>query len=40
MNVFDHRPALNGRIVVGVADKVYGAGALGRTVSLRVRKEF
>ncbi len=39
-NVLDKRPPPNGFLVLGFDDRAYGAGALGRTVSLRVRREF
>ena len=39
-NVFDHRPPLNGYHVRGFDDRIYGIGAYGRIVSLRVRREF
>lgn len=39
-NVLDHRPPPNGHVLVGFDDRVYGAGALGRTVFVRLRREF
>lgn len=39
-NVLDHLPPANGRAVRGFDIGTYGAGALGRTFSLRVRKEL
>lgn len=39
-NVLDKRPPPNGFLVLGFDDRAYGAGALGRTVSMRVRREF
>lgn len=39
-NVFDQRPPANGFLALGFDDRAYGASALGRTVNLRVRREF
>jgi outer membrane receptor protein involved in Fe transport len=39
-NVLDKRPPPNGYVVLGFDDRAYGAGALGRTVGIRVRREF
>lgn len=39
-NVLDKRPPPNGFLVLGFDDRAYGAGALGRTVSMRIRREF
>jgi iron complex outermembrane receptor protein len=39
-NVFDHRPPLNGYHIRGFDDRIYGIGASGRIVSLRLRREF
>ena len=39
-NVLDSRPPANGFRVLGFDDRIYGAGALGVSGSLRVRREF
>lgn len=39
-NVFDNRPPPNGYVQLGFDDRTYANGVLGRTVSLRVRREF
>lgn len=39
-NVFDHRPPAMGHRALGFDDRVYGAGALGISGLLRVRREF
>lgn len=39
-NVFNNRPPLNGRETVGFDPNAYGAGALGRFLYMRVRKDF
>jgi outer membrane receptor protein involved in Fe transport len=39
-NVLDKLPPPNGRDTSGFSPEVYGAGALGRFIYIRVRKEF
>jgi hypothetical protein len=39
-NVFDSRPPAMGHRDLGFDDRVYGAGALGISGYLRVRREF
>lgn len=39
-NVFDHRPPAMGHRALGFDDRVYGAGALGISGLVRVRREF
>jgi len=39
-NVLDHRPPANGYSVRGYDSSTYGAAASGRTLSLRVRRDF
>jgi iron complex outermembrane recepter protein len=39
-NVLNHRPPANGRTIRGFDINVYGAGAMGRTLSLDVRRDF
>lgn len=40
LNGFDRRPPANGFLVLGFDDRAYSASAPGRTVSMRVRREF
>ena len=39
-NVLDARPPANGFRPLGFDDRIYGAGALGVSGSLRIRREF
>ncbi|MBM3852825.1 MAG: TonB-dependent receptor [Verrucomicrobia bacterium] len=39
-NVLDKRPPPNGYVILGFDDRAYSAGALGRTVFIRARREF
>ena len=39
-NVLDNRPPALGWRAIGFEDRLYGAGALGASVYVRVKKEF
>jgi len=39
-NLLNNRPPINGRETSGIDPNAYGAGALGRFLFVRVRKDF